>query len=160
MLVPFNEMPDTARVWIYQAERTLSEDEVQFVEAITSEFLNGWKAHGMDLKASFQIQHQRFLILSVDEAFAQASGCSIDASVNLIKALESKMGLSFMNSSKVAFLIDDQVQLHPFTQLKQMVADQSIDQKTKIFDNTVKNVADFKSRWLTESGSTWVSRYF
>ena len=160
MLIPFDQMPDNARLWIYQAERKLKPEEVLFVEENTKSFLNQWQAHGQDLKASFSVEYDQFLIISVDESFSQASGCSIDASVHLIKALENELGVSFMTTSQVAFLQNDQINLYPFNQLKSQVEEEVITPETLVFDNTVQNVAQFRTGWLQESGKTWVKRYF
>lgn len=153
-------MPDNARLWIYQAERNLSKEEVALVKANTEAFLKQWRAHGQDLKSSFTVEYNQFLIISVDESFSQASGCSIDASVHLIKALESALEISFMTTSQVAFLQDDKINLYPFNQLKTQAKEKIITPDTPVFDNTVQNVAEFKSRWLKESSATWVNRYF
>ncbi|MEQ9468795.1 MAG: hypothetical protein RLN88_15400 [Ekhidna sp.] len=160
MLIPFEQMPDHARLWIYQAERKLTAQEVEFVEANTKTFLNQWQAHGNDLKASFSVEYDQFLIISVDESFSQASGCSIDASVHLIKALENELRISFMTTSQVAFLQGETINLYPFNQLKIQAQEQVITPETLVFDNTVQNVAAFRSGWLKESGQTWVKRYF
>lgn len=153
-------MPDNARLWIYQAERKLSDEEVKLVEANTEAFLTQWRAHGQDLKSSYAVEYNQFLIISVDESFSQASGCSIDASVHLIKALESALNVSFMTTSQVAFLQNEKIHLYPFNQLKTRVQEKAITPETLVFDNTVQNIAEFKSRWLKESSGTWVNRYF
>ncbi len=160
MLITFEQMPDQARLWIYQAERKLDQEEVKLVQEGAKNFLNKWRAHGQDLKSSFKIEYNRFLVISVDESFSQASGCSIDASVHLIKGLESKLGISFMTTNQVAFLQDEEINLYPFNQLKTQVKDAVISPNTLVFDNTVRNVAEFKSRWLQKSQNTWVKRYF
>ncbi|MEP1034490.1 hypothetical protein [Ekhidna sp.] len=160
MLIPFEEMPNNARLWIYQAERKLSKEQVQIVETKTEEFLTQWRAHGQDLKSSFQVEYDQFLVITVDESFSQASGCSIDASVHLIKALESALNISFMTTSQVAFLQNDKINLYPFNQLKAQAREKVITPDTLVFDNTVQNIAEFKSRWLQESSATWLNRYF
>lgn len=160
MLIPFEEMPDHARLWIYQCERKLTTEERQLVEASTRTFLSQWQAHGQSLKATYAIEYDQFLIISVDENFSQASGCSIDASVHLIKSLEKELSLSFMTTSQVAFLQGEAIHLYPFSQLKSCVADRVITKETPVFDNTVQNIAEFKSRWLKASNETWVKRYF
>ena len=90
----FNKMPADARVWVYQSSRMLSPEEVDLVASASESFLNQWQAHGNDLRASFKVAYDRFLILTVDESAGQASGCSIDASVHLIKALEHLKNVS------------------------------------------------------------------
>lgn len=160
MLIEFDQMSETSRVWIYQAERKLSEVEVDFVKKSTSDFLKGWSAHGNDLKSSFKVEYDQFLILTVDESFSQASGCSIDASVNLIKALEAKIGIRFITNNMVGFLIGDEVKLLPFNELKQEVQNQTISSSTPMFNNTIQYLSDFRTKWLIESEKSWVKRYF
>ncbi|MEP5105098.1 MAG: hypothetical protein ABJQ84_10785 [Ekhidna sp.] len=160
MLIPFEQMPENARLWVYQAERKLTSQEVELVSANTNTFLSQWQAHGQDLKGSYCLEYDQFLIISVDESFSQASGCSIDASVHLIKALENELKVSFMTTSQVAFLKGEEINLYPFNQLKKQVEESAITPNTLVFDNTVQNVAEFRSRWLTESKETWVKRYF
>ncbi len=153
-------MPDHARLWIYQTERKLTDQETEFVRQNTANFLNQWQAHGQDLKASFDLKYNQFLIISADESFSQASGCSIDASVHLIKALENELKISFMTSGKVAFLQGEEISLYPFNELKGQIEQKSIRPETLVFDNTVQNIGDFKLKWMAESKDTWVSRYF
>ena len=160
MLISINEMPDDARLWIYQISRALTEDEVSFVRNTTEQFLGQWQAHGMDLKASYDIRYNQFLIISVDESFSQASGCSIDSSVHLIQALEKELGASFMTTSQVAFLVDDEINLFPFNALKEQVSNKVIQPETRVFDNTVKNLAEYREKWLVSSDQSWVNRYF
>ncbi|WP_425390025.1 hypothetical protein [Ekhidna sp.] len=160
MLIPFEEMPDNARLWIYQAERKLTDQETELVKANTERFLDQWQAHGQDLKASFDTKFNQFLIISVDESFSQASGCSIDASVHLIKALENELSLSFMTTSQVAFKEGEEVNLYPFNELKKHAKESVIRPDTLVFDNTVQNMAEFRSRWIKPSHETWVKRFF
>lgn len=160
MLIPFQEMPDNARLWIYQAERKLSPEEVQLVIVNTEAFLKQWRAHGQDLKSSFSVEYDQFLVITVDESFSQASGCSIDASVHLIKGLEAALKISFMTTSQVAFLMENEINLFPFNNLKKQAEAKTITPETLVFDNTVQNVAEFNSRWLRESRATWINRYF
>lgn len=160
MLIEFDQMPETSRVWIYQAERKLSTQEIEFVEKSASDFLRNWSAHGNGLKSSFKIEYNQFLIITVDESFSQASGCSIDASVNLIKALEQRIGISFITNGLVGFLIGDEVKLLPFNELEKGISANQISKSTPMFNNTIQYLSDFRSKWLVESGQGWVSRYF
>ena len=42
MFVPFNELPDTSRIWIYQCGRELKEDEVTEIKKLSENFsMNG-----------------------------------------------------------------------------------------------------------------------
>src|ERR1044071_6201503 len=105
MFVPSSELPLYSRIWIYQANRALNEDETGIINEKTKAFLEGWTAHDKMLKASFEVRYNRFLILMIDEATAGASGCSIDKSVHFIQSLESLLDkkLSFFDRTLFAF---------------------------------------------------------
>lgn len=160
MYVPFDQLPDTSRIWIYQAERKLTDDEANFVSYASANFLKNWQAHGQDLKSSFLLEYNQFLIISVDEERQQASGCSIDASVHLIQKIEQELQLSFSTNGLVAFLIEDEVRLKPFNTIKSAIKDNEISSDTLMFDNTVPLLSDFKTKWQVRSCDAWVSRYF
>ena len=74
MFVPYSEIAESSRVWIYQSDRVLTEQELVFVKQRLLEFCNNWKAHQVHLKSSYQVLHNRFIILLVDEQQVNASG--------------------------------------------------------------------------------------
>lgn len=160
MFVNFEEMTDDARVWVYQLEQKLNAEQVSFVEKYTQQFLEGWTAHGNPLKGSFRLFHNQFLVISVDQSFNQASGCSIDASVHLTQQLANELKISFSTNDQVAFMINNEVELVPFTQLKEQVSSGKIQPSTPVFNNTIQNFADLKANWLIPSEKSWMKRYF
>ena len=90
MLVPFESLPDEARIWIYQANRTFTDEEVTRLKSQLDEFLTQWTVHGSNLKAGYEIRYKRFLVIGLDQSLNAASGCSIDASVHFIQTLEKE----------------------------------------------------------------------
>ncbi|RYF58255.1 MAG: hypothetical protein EOO39_34485, partial [Cytophagaceae bacterium] len=84
MYVDFDKLPDTARVWVYQADRPLSDGEVNTISESLQQALNQWAAHGQPLLASAQVIENRFVVIGVDESYTLPSGCSIDASVRTV----------------------------------------------------------------------------
>jgi hypothetical protein len=69
---------ESSRVWIYQADRQLSDTETLEIQKSLNNFVNTWTAHNNQLSAAAEVRYNRFLILIVDEEQAGASGCSID----------------------------------------------------------------------------------
>ncbi|MEP2024379.1 MAG: hypothetical protein ABJH98_16690 [Reichenbachiella sp.] len=160
MYIPFDEMVDTSRVWIYQANRHLSRSDQTLIEVKCNSFLQQWAAHGQSLKSSYQIIHNKFLVLSVDESFNQASGCSIDASVALIKSLEKEMDISFFDRTQVCFLIDDQIIEIPMSNIQSEVKSGNIKSDTVTFNNLVTDIKSFQKEWKVEAKNSWLKRYF
>lgn len=160
MHVPFNELSNQARVWVYQSDRQLSEAEASLIEKAAPAFLESWATHGKPLKASFQLIQNQFLILAVDEEVQAASGCSIDSSVAFVKTLERDLGVNFMDRSKVAFVLDNQVYMVPLPQLKTSIANGKITAETKTVNTLVNNKQELEEQWLVPAKETWLKRYF
>lgn len=160
MYIAFNELPKSARVWIYQANRELAQEEVEEITAQLILFCDEWAAHGSGLKSSFQILHQRFVVIAVDEGHNMATGCSIDSSVNQIKLLENKYGLSFTDRTQVAFLMNDEVFVETLSSIPSKVNEGIISQDTKTFNNLVQTVESFDKEWVLPAKDTWLKRYF
>ena len=87
MFVPFESLPLESKIWIYQSSRKLSDQECAEVETGLHAFLQKWSAHGTALEASYQLKYNRFIIIAVNQEVQNATGCSIDASVQFIQSV-------------------------------------------------------------------------
>ena len=96
MLIDFNNLPDTSRIWVYQCNRKFTPEELEYIQAKTRYFLTQWTAHGTELEAGFEIKYDRFIVLGLNQENASASGCSIDASVHFIQELQQKMDVDLL----------------------------------------------------------------
>ncbi|MDX1602129.1 MAG: ABC transporter ATPase, partial [Salinimicrobium sediminis] len=96
MYVPFDTLPESSRVWIYQANRSFTDAELEEIEPKLQTFIQQWTAHGANLKASFEIKYKRFIILALDQKMNVATGCSIDESVRFIQQLEQDYNVDLL----------------------------------------------------------------
>lgn len=160
MHVSFEELPKTARVWVYQADRTLSKSEQALIDAKSQTFFEQWAAHGNPLRSSFKIVHDKFLIISVDEHFNQASGCSIDASVALVRQLEQELSINFFDRTRVSFMEDDKIFDSPMSELKELISKGTISNQTLTFNNLVQTIDELENNWIVPAESSWLKRYF
>lgn len=160
MFVPFEELPPSARVWIYQADRPLTDAELAAVEPALAQFAAEWTSHGRMLRASATFRHGQFLVLGLDEAVADASGCSIDASVRFVRSLEEQLGLNLLEKSHMAFLVDGQVRLLDRRELRQAVATGQLQPDTPYFDNTIAQHGKLAAAWPAPAAQTWLAKYF
>ena len=74
MLIPFSDLPNYARVWIYQASRAFCSKEKEKLEQQLQEFLKKWTAHGTDLITGYEIPYDRFIVIGLDEQNQGATG--------------------------------------------------------------------------------------
>ena len=159
MLVDFNSLPDTARVWIYQANRSFTEAEIEEIEQGLEEFITQWTAHGAQLQAGFVTRYKRFIIIGLDQSHASASGCSIDASVHFIQALEKKYGVDLLDRMNVSFKQGEYIAYKTLKDFKKMAKDKAISKNTIVFNNLVTNKMEFLEHWEVPASDSWHSRF-
>ena len=160
MLNSFENMPDHSRLWVYQSDRSFTDEEVEEARTLITNFIENWKAHGKDLAGSFKIFHNQFFVLAVDESYNMASGCSIDESVGLVKQLENQFGTQLMNRTNVAFQVDGEIVLFPLKEIKEKILNGEIEKTTPIFNNFVQTLGDFKASWTLPAEKSWAARFF
>ncbi|MBB6609505.1 hypothetical protein H7F15_00505 [Pontibacter sp. Tf4] len=160
MYIPFDELPAQARVWVYQANRPLTEAEQAAMKPLLQAFATDWSSHGNDLQASAELLHDRFLVLANNESATASSGCSIDKSVNFVRELGERFQVSFLDRSQLAFLKEGGVELVSVGQLKEKVAAGDINKDTLYFDTLVNTYGDLQTGWPKQAQHSWLSRYF
>ena len=159
MLVEFSELPETARIWIYQADRNFSSEELLDVNAQIAQFLKDWTAHGAQLEAAFEIKYNRFIIIGLDQSNASASGCSIDASVHFIQGLEKKYKVQLLDRMNVSFKQGEYITYKPMTEFKKMAKAKAISKNTIVFNNLVTNKQEYLEHWEVPASESWHSRF-
>ena len=160
MFIPFEDLQPKARVWVYQSDRKFTEEEISFMLLAGKEFVSAWTAHNHALKSSIKIFHQQFIVLAVDEEFSAASGCSIDKSFHFIQTLESKLNLSLLDKSNIAFHINNEVKLFKITAIKSLIEKDKIKPDDQVFNNLVTNKLALEESWLIAAKNSWMGRFF
>jgi len=160
MTVSFDSLPDDARVWIYQANRTLSDDELSNIETNIHNFLESWTAHGQDLQAAYEIRYKRFIIIGLDQSGQHATGCSIDAQVHFIQALEKQLKIDLLDKMNVSYKTGEFIAYKPLADFKKMAKNRSVSAKTIVFNNLVDNKADYRDYWEVPATESWHARFF
>ena len=159
MFVPFETLPDTSRVWIYQANRPFSEPEVQEISKKLQLFVEQWTAHGADLKASFDIKYNRFITLALDQEMNVATGCSIDASVQFIQQLEKDYQVDLLDKMNVSYKQGEYIAYKTLTDFRKMAKDKAVSPKTIVFNNLVNSKAEYISQWEVPASESWHNRF-
>lgn len=159
MLIDFNQLPDEARIWVYQANRSFSEEELQSLQPEIENFLKEWTVHGKELKVAYQMPYKRFLVFGLDESLSATSGCSIDASVRFIQALEKKYNLDLLDKMNVSYKHGEHVAYKTLADFKKMVKQKSVSPRTIVFNNLVNTKAEFDEYWEVPLTESWHSRF-
>ena len=160
MIVDFDVISEESRIWIYQSNRTLSPVEVIEIEAKIKDFLISWTAHGSDLQASFLIKYNRFIVISLNESFNIATGCSIDSSVRFIQELEKLYDVSLLDKMNVSYRHGEFIAYKPLIEFKKMIKKRSISKKTIVFNNLINSKSEFLNNWEVPIEESWHNRFF
>lgn len=159
MLVPFESLPDNSRVWIYQANRSFTEEEIQEISQKLDTFIEKWTAHGANLKASYDFKYKRFITIALDQEVNAASGCSIDASVQFIQKLEKEYDVDLLDKMNVSYKQGEFIAYKSLTDFRKMAKDKAVSLNTIVFNNLVNNKAEYLSDWEVPASESWHKRF-
>ena len=151
---------ENSRVWIYQANRILSQDEELDILQILHNFTAAWLAHGHALAALGEVLHHQFIILSVDEELAGATGCSIDKSVNLMKEIEQKFNLNLFDRFRIAYRKNEEVLNCSRDEFEELIKSGDITENTLVFNNLINNRHEIQNSWEIPLKDSWHAKVF
>lgn len=157
MEVAFNTLPESSRVWIYQADRLFTKEDKEIISTALSSFLQQWTAHGNTLKAAFDLPFDHFIIIGLDEQQADASGCSIDGLFRVLQQLSAETQIDFFNRNRIAFKKQEDIVLIDRALLKEKASEWNA--RTLTFNNLVQTKAALQTEWIVPAEGTWLKRY-
>ncbi len=160
MYVPFENLPEESKIWIYQSNRKFSDHELSAIETDLKAFIETWSAHGTSLEASYLLKYNRFIILAVNQENQIATGCAIDKSVEFIQCLEKKYEVDLLDKMNVTFKLGEHVAHKPLIEFKKMAKEKAVSENTIVFNNLVNTIEEFNENWEVPAADSWHSRFF
>ena len=156
-VVPFENLPDASRVWVFGSDRPLTEAGTTTLLERVDEHLKNWKAHGAPLTVGSQLRDNRFLVVAVDQSTAGATGCSIDGLFRVLQGLEAKVGASLVGGGKVFYRdANAVVQSATRDQVAALVQSGAITKDTVVFDTTLTDLGAFRSGFEKRAKESWI----
>ncbi|WP_442590232.1 ABC transporter ATPase [Pedobacter sp. AW31-3R] len=149
-----------SKVWIYQSDREFSNEEVSAIQQQLNHFTSEWKAHGHQLQARAEVLYHYFIVFIVDESAAGASGCSIDASVRIIKGLEIEYSVDLFNRFNMAYKVGDKVVSVNKEDFETLISIKKITPDSIVFNNLVQTLAEFETKWEVPFKDSWHQKVF
>ena len=95
----------------------------------------------------------------INQNINQATGCSIDASVNFIQQLEKDYQVDLMDKMNVSYKQGEFIAYKSLTDFRKMAKDKAVSKNTIVFNNLVNTVAEFKENWEVPASESWHSRF-
>ena len=154
-IVDFDSLPDSARIWVYGADKSIDpENEKQLLDTV-DDFLGRWAAHGSPLHSARRWDDGRFLTIGVDSTREGASGCSIDGLYRALKSIESSIGAHIVTSGLVYYRGKDGVNAVTREEFSDRAAKGEINSDTEVFDLSVTSLNEWKSRFRSRAADSW-----
>jgi len=151
-----NSLLPTAKIFIFQADKFLTKSDKSTIEKEMNQFLPQWATHGSELTAAYQIVHDLFIIVGVDESKVETSGCSKDSLNHIIKKIGETIKVDFFNRLNTAYqLPNDDIKLVDLAGFKAKMKSDDIKMHTKVFNNLIETKLDLTTNWLVEVKNSW-----
>jgi hypothetical protein len=152
-------LPDAARVWVFGAAAPIVGTASEHLLHAVDQHLAQWRAHGAPLVCGRAWRDDQFLIVAVDEAATNATGCSIDGMFRVLASIESQVGTSLIGGGSV-FWRDPEGVVHATDRsaFRAAAARGDITADTHVFDTTVTTLGDWRSHFERPARDSWHAR--
>jgi len=159
-IVPFTQLPDSARIWVFGCDRPLIGAPADTLLASVDQFLSEWRAHGIPLKCARDWRDDRFLAVGVDVNEENASGCSIDGLFRTLQQLERVIGSRLVGGGRVFYRTDSKVEAATREEFLSRVREGAIQREAMVFDTSLTEARDWRTKFEQPATRSWASKYF
>ncbi len=159
MFIEFKDLPANARVWLYQAERNLTEEEQTRVQSFLTSAVDSWVTHGMPMKGSVKIFFNRLIVIAADTGFQQPSGCSIDASTGWLQELGKETGINFFDRS-IGYFEDERLCFFSVFEAKKQVNAGLVQPHTRVINLQAATAHEVENALIIPASESFLNRYF
>jgi len=154
-LLPNDFHPDS-RVWIYQSDRSFTEQEQIEIDELLKQFTESWTSHSAKVKGFGKLFFNQFIILMADETASGVSGCSTDSSVRMITEIENKYNSDLFNRQNLAFFNGENIIQIPLSKLNEAISSNLINNETYYFNNVVLSKKELENKWIIPLKNSWL----
>lgn len=155
-----NNLHDTSRVWVYQSNRAFTNDEMEILLPLLSDFNNNWVAHSKKLNSAIEVFYNQFIVLFVDEYSQEATGCSIDSSVSLIKDIEEKFAVSLLDRLNLTYKQNNEIKTIKMANFQEAIKAGEITNETTVYNNLIITKNEFINNWEVPAKLSWHANLF
>ena len=146
-------LDSSSRLFVYTADSEISNDYKYRLVAKLDQFSSTWEAHGVKLNAAYELIVDRMLIIAVDERNQQATGCSIDKLVHLLKGEE----VDWFNRMNVHFAENETWKTLHIMDLLEKVKSGELSDNIKVLNSTVLTLSEAEGFLIQTLKKSWLN---
>jgi hypothetical protein len=152
MYVEIDTMDNDSRVWIFQADRIINENEINLIKTQAKIFTEQWASHDVELKSSVEIYHNLFLVIAVDDKAENPGGCSIDSMTGFIRETGKQFGINFFDRLKVVVENKGELLLMSFDEAGNLAKE---NPSIVVYDSLVSDMRELRTNWKKKFVESW-----
>ncbi len=150
-------LASTSRIWIFQSDRLLTEEEEAQLSSELNNFVLGWQAHGVDLVASAEVLHNSIVVIGVDEHKEPPSGCSIDKAFKLLKSFGESNAIDFFNRLLLNISYCNSAKIVTREQVQELIDQKEIAGETLVFNTLAQNLGELRDTTYLSLTASWMA---
>ncbi len=155
MNLEYKKFPENSKVWIYQSSKVFDQDDINFIKVRIDDFVSNWESHGNLLTADFDVFHNLFIVLFVDEKGDKMCGSAQDKSIRLMKELEQELELELVNRMNLSYFKNNVAIPFKMNEFGSLYEKGEITNETIVFNNMVTTKFEFENNWKTPLKNSW-----
>ena len=150
-------LPDSSRIWLFAADRVLSESESEALQQDLMMFVAEWQAHGADLTAGFELRYGACLVIAVDESQAAPTGCSIDKAFRLLQRFGSEHKMDFFNRLLLHRPLCTSSVIKTVSQAQQALDEKDWAASTLVWNAQLQTLGEYRLNPFLPLKSSWAA---
>jgi hypothetical protein len=159
-------LPDSARLWLFAADRDLTAEEQATLLDRVRAFAAGWTSHGRAVPAAVDLLAGRVLAVGAslreDELNAGVSGCGIDSMEHAVAEAAAEVGVGWVPALAVLYRdAAGAVRAVPRPAFRRLAREGAVEATTPVFDLTLDTVGALRAEGVERpAGRSWHGRVF
>ncbi len=147
---------EDSKIWIYQSNRDFTPIETAEIRQKLKTFASQWTSHDTPLMADADVFLNRFIVFTVNTDHSNASGCSIDKSVAIVRQLENEYNIQLFDRLNLAWKVKDEIHSAHYMQFIKLIEEGALNSDTIIFNNTITHLKELKTHWQIPAKESWL----
>ena len=152
MLVSFESLPRTSRVYYYPSSRKFYPDEIPVLTSKIEDCCNDLDK----CKIGYKLVHNRFLIFFVSDV-TPLSIEQNDKLVQFVLDLEKEFDIDLLDKVNVCFKQGEFVQRKEMKDFKKLLKNRSVSGRTVVFDPMINSKDEFLTSWEAPLSESWLA---
>jgi hypothetical protein len=157
MILPFDEIADDSKLWIFPSSRKFYPQELAGLNIKLEDFFNTWKNEGAPLTCSYRLIYDRFIVIAVDTTLINLTIEAHDQLSDFIQQLEQEFSILLMDKINVCYKQGEFVQYKDIKDFRQLIKNKGVSPKTTVFNNMITTKEELSYLWEINIMDSWLS---